>query len=448
MDSGQCMRGMVPEAEPITLPVDRGLFDPPPGLGRIREQTPLRRLRFADGHVGWLVTSYELAREILGDRRFSLHPFRAVVRDPQREIATTVDDMRRDVRLAAVVDRYENGGRPAYEALADPEVVDIQRSDPPHHMSSLTILDPPRHTEMRRLVAAYFAPRRVSEHQQLVERIVTQQLDAMEQAMPPLDLVEAFCLPIPSQVICALFGASPAERDRFEEPARVLLDSAATAEQQVAANRALDDFTRELVARKRTDPADDLLTELIQGGQLSDDEIARLALTLFRAGHETTASMLALSVLTLLQDRTRWDALRADPAMVGAAVEELLRFHTLFHVSAFTRTAVQDLELAGQTIRAGETVAVSLAAANRDPDRFADPDRLDLTRQGVVGHLTFSHGIHQCLGQHLARLELRIGLTALTSRLPDLRLAVPIEDVPMYAADQQIYGVRHLPVTW
>lgn len=434
-------------AEPISLPIDRGVFDPSEELGRLRERTPLCRLRYPDGHVGWLVTSYQLARHVLSDRRFSLHPRRNPVSDPERFNATVVHDLRNDVRLAEVFDRYVSSGKAAHQALGDPEVLDVARSDPPSGFF-LTQLDPPRHDRLRRMVAGYFTVRRVNEHRQLVDHIVTQRLDAMEQAGPPLDLVETFALPIPSLVICALLGASPAERDRFEQPNEVLSDPEATAEQKVAARRAFSDFAHELIRRKHTDPADDLLSKLVQDGQLGDDELVGVARLLFAAGHDTTKNMLALSVLTLLHDRTRWDALQADPAMVGTAVEELLRFHTLFQLGSFARTALQDVELAGRTIRAGESVVVSLAAANRDPDRFADPDRLDLARKDVAGHLSFSHGIHQCLGQHLARLELRCALTALASRFPDLRLATPIDEVPLYPPNNNLYGVHRLPVMW
>ncbi|MFD9670142.1 cytochrome P450 [Rhodococcus sp. NPDC059968] len=442
------MSGTLSGAEPITLPIDRGMFDPPEELGRLRERTPLCRLRYPDGHVGWLVTSYELARQVLGDGRFSLFPWRPAVGDPEQENAVSVDvARRRDPRLAEVIDRYENCGKAAYEALSDPEVLDVLRSDPPPtgaHLSS----DPPYHDWLRRKLAGWFTPRRVNQQRELVEQIVARQLAAMEQEGPALDLVETFCLPIPSQLICALLGASPTERHRFEQPTIVAFDPEATAQQKVAARHEFEDFLRKLIRRKRANPDDDLLSELVQDDELSDDVLVHLARFLFTAGHETTANMLALSVMVLLQDRTRWDALRADPAMVGAAVEELLRFHTLLHQQAFPRTALQDVVLAGHTIRAGETVAVSLAAANRDPDRFAEPDRLDLARKDAAGHLGLGYGIHQCLGQHYARLELQIGLTALASRFPELRLAVPIDEVPLYRPETFVHGVHRLPVTW
>lgn len=433
-------------SEPIALPIDRDVFDPPEELGRLREQTPLCPMKFADGHVGWLVTSHELAREVLGDPRFSLHPIRSLVVDPERKMAGTVDSFSQDARMAEIFDQYVASGAAAHEALSDPKMLDIMRSDPPG--SESLFIDPPRHTQLRRSLAGYFTPRRANEHQQLVEDIVSRRLDAMEKAGGPLDLIETFAGPIPSQMICAMLGASPEDHERFEQPSMVAVDPDSTAQQRVEARRAFDEFARELIQQKRAHPGDDMLSELILKGQLSDEDLVGTTMFLFQAGHETTRSMLGLSVLTLLRDRTRWDALRANPGMIDTAVEEMLRFHTLLKLSAFVRTAVEDVELAGHTIRAGEAVAVSLAAANRDPERFANADQVDLERKDVRGHLGFGHGIHQCLGQHFARLELRVGLTALASRFPDLRLAVPIDEVPQYPPAFTIHGVHRLPVTW
>jgi cytochrome P450 len=434
-------------AAPITMPIDRGIFDPPVEVTRIRERAPLCRLRYPDGHVGWLVTGYELARTVLSDARFSMHPMRSPVEDPERQKTMLVHRMRSDQRFAEVFDRYAGNGRAPHEALADPELLYAVRSDPP---SCLTLieLDPETHNRLRRMLAGYFTVRRVDAHREMVERIVAGRLDVMQRSGPPVDLVEAFTLPIPSLVICALLGAPPAERDRFHQPVMIMKDPQATLEEKMAASSAFRDFAHEQIRHKRTHPADDLLSELARDGELTNDQLASVAVQLFDAGHETTADMLSLAVLTLLHDRAYWDALCADPTLVGTAVEELLRFVTLVQVGAFTRTAVQDLGLGAETIRAGESVTVSLAAANRDPDRFADPDRLDFARRDVTGHLAFGHGIHQCLGQHLARLEMQIAISALGCRFPGLRLAVPVDEVPLYPGDRFTYGLQRLPVTW
>jgi cytochrome P450 len=434
-------------AAPIAMPIDRGIFDPPVEVTRIRARAPLCRLSYPDGHVGWLVTGYELARKVLSDDRFSMHPMRSPVEDPEQQKTMLVQRMRSDRRFAEVFDRYAGNGQAPHEALADPELLHAVRSDPP---SCLTLieLDPEAHNRLRRMLAGYFTVRRVDAHREMVGRIIAQRLDVMERSGPPVDLVEVFTLPIPSLVICELLGAPSAQRDRFHLPVMIMKDPQATLEEKVAASRAFREFACEQIRHKRTHPADDLLSELAREGKLTDDQLASVAVQLFDAGHETTADMLSLAVLALLHDRAHWEALCADPMLVGTAVEELLRFVTLVQVGAFTRTAVQDLELGGETIRAGEGVTVSLAAANRDPDRFADPDRLNVARRDATGHLAFGHGIHQCLGQHLARLEMRIALSALARRFPALRLAVPLDEVPLYHGDRFTYGLHSLPVTW
>jgi cytochrome P450 len=221
----------------------------------------------------------------------------------------------------------------------------------------------------------------------------------------------------------------------------------ASFEERAAATSAFSDFAHTVIEAKRTSPADDLLSELVLKGELTDTELVGAAMMLFSAGHETTANTLALSTFFLLCDRSRWDALRADPSSIAGAVEELLRYITIVQTGAATRTALEDVDLNGTTIRAGESVCVSLAAANRDPARFTDPDRFDPSRD-ANDHLAFGHGRHMCLGQHIARLELQIGLAGLMRRFPTLSLAVPAQDVQLYHGDHQLYGVHELPVAW
>jgi cytochrome P450 len=298
------------------------------------------------------------------------------------------------------------------------------------------------------MFAGQFTPRSAERSKSLIEDIVGRTLDAMEQAGPPLDLYKAFCLSIPAQFIATLLGADPTEARRFEDPTEVIVNPRSSTAEALAAKHAFDDFVRELIQRKRDEPADDLLTKLVQGGELSDEEIVALGRPLFQAGHETTASMLGLSVMVLLQDRARWEALRTDPTIAATVVEEMLRYHTIIHQIALPRTALEDVEIAGVTIRAGEAVAVSMAAANRDPHKFADPDRLDITRKDSGGHLAFGFGIHQCLGQHFARLELQVGIVMLADRFPSLALAVPMDDIPMSDPEANSYGPKRIPVTW
>ncbi|MEV0582840.1 cytochrome P450 [Nonomuraea sp. NPDC050310] len=374
-------------------------FDPPPELAAIREEAPIRRFRFPDGHLGWLVTGHELARAVAADHtRFS--------------------------------SRYELMHYP----LADLGPM------PPAPVGDLTGIDAPEHTRYRKLLAGKFTVRRMNQLAERVEEITAEHLDAMGRLGPPADLVSAFAQPVPALVICELLGVPYADRETFQRHAVALSGIGATVEEQSAAFGALQDYLRRLVEAKRATPGDDVLGDLA-GSDLSDEELAGIGAFLLGAGLDTTANMIALGAFALFTWPEQVEALLADPAR---GVEELLRYLTIAHTGA--RSAVEDVELGGVRIAAGESVALSMQAANRDPARFADPDRLDLRRE-ATGHLAFGHGVHQCLGQQLARIELRIALPALFRRLPDLRLAVPAAEVPMRDG-MDVYGVHRLPVRW
>jgi cytochrome P450 len=212
----------------------------------------------------------------------------------------------------------------------------------------------------------------------------------------------------------------------------------------MAAYTAVQQYLAELVAAKRANPTDDVLSDLTDS-DLTDEELRGVSFILLAAGLDTTANMLALGTFALLRNPAQLAALRADPALADRAVEELLRYLSV--AKTFMRTALEDVELGGQTIEAGTTVILSYNTANRDPDRFADPHVLDLHRK-AGGHLAFGHGIHQCLGQQLARVEMRVAFPALVNRFPTLRLAVPADEVGLRPETADIYGVKSLPVTW
>lgn len=399
--------------EPIDLPSERvNPLDPPPLLRELREGAPASRLRFSDGQVGWMVTGYALGRTLLVDPRFSVGSFVMPLGDPD---------------VVAETDRIERGM--------------------PESAGVLIALDPPQHTRIRRAAASYFTVRAVSALEESIERIVSEQLDAMEQAGGPIDLVPAFALPLSSFTICEMLGVPHADRERFERPSAVLADPRADAAEKRAALVDFSDYCRRVVAEKRVAPRDDLLSDLIGKGELSEDEIVGLARQLFEAGHETTATQLALSVFTLLSERSRWEELRRGPARIETAVDELLRYLSILQMGTFSRTATEDVELEGVVFKEGEKVIVSIPAANRDPEKFSRPEELDLDRNSG-GHLAFGHGKHMCIGQHLARLELKVGLRRLLERFPDLDLAVPAEEIRFLGGDHQLYGVEALPVVW
>ncbi|QFY10802.1 cytochrome P450 [Nonomuraea phyllanthi] len=397
--------------QPATLPVRRDPgcpFAPPPELERHRATEPLTRLAFPDGHVGWLVTGYELARTILSDPRFTVRPD---LRHPALP--------RANVRPGGVT------GPPAPGWFAN--------------------MDPPEHTRYRRLLTGQFTVRRMRLLEPRIAEIIHERLDAMAAAGPPADLVQAFALPVPSLVICELLGVPYADHAFFEEQTVTIVDMDSTEAQAMTALENLAGYLRDLVARKRAEPADDLLSGLI--GDLDDEELTNIALVLLVAGHETTANMLALGTFALLRHPGQLAALRADDSLTGTAVEELMRYLTIIHLGGPGRAALRDVEVGGRLIREGETVILGLPAINRDPERFADPGVLRLDRADAGHHLAFGHGVHQCLGQQLARIELRIGYRALLERFPALRLAVPPDEVPLRES-ALVYGVWRLPVTW
>ncbi|ATL65081.1 cytochrome P450 [Nocardia terpenica] len=381
-------------------------FDPPTELAHLRARNPLTRMLFPDGHLGWLATGHATVRAILADPRFSA----------RTELM--------------------------HSALADLGPL------PPAPPGNFLNLDAPEHTRYRKLLTGRFTVRRMRLLTERVAQISTEYLDAMERAGGPVDLVQSFAYPVPALMICELLGVPEADRDRFQHLVANLVaklnDPDVPLEQGLAAFAEAQGYMRQLVATKRAEPTDDLLSDLT-GTDLADDELTGMAVLLLIGGFETTANMLALGTFALLRHPDQLAALRADPDLSDRAVEELMRYLSIAHTS--TRSALEDVELAGQRITAGETVVLSLQAANRDPARFDHPDSLDL-RRNAVGHLGFGYGIHQCVGQQLARVEMRTALPALISRFPTLRLAVPVEEIRMRPDRIGAHGVQRLPVTW
>jgi len=391
---------------PHGFPIERhDRYSPPASLTELRQRRPMSRMRYLDGHDGWLVTSYELARKVLSDPRFSNDP----------------------VRMHPVMTTQE-----IEEPLSAPPGIFLR-------------MDPPDHTRLRRMLTGVFTVRRMKELEPRVTEIVRSQLDELEKHGPGADLVEHFALPVPSLVICELLGVPYEERDSFQVDTAGILRLDTTQEERMERMERIKVFLAGLIDRKRAEPTDDLLSDLTQNPELERDELIGIAFLLLLAGHETTANMLGLGTLALLEHPEQLRLLRSDPALVDSAVEELMRFLSILHIGP-SRAATEDLELGGNLVKAGENVAISIAAANRDSERFDDPEDLDLRRR-AIGHLAFGHGIHQCLGQQLARIEMRIGWTELFSRFPNLRLAVSPDEIPL-RTDMVIYGVHRLPVEW
>ncbi|MBW0275432.1 cytochrome [Nocardia sp. MH4] len=396
---------------PHGLPLDRdaGPFDPPGEITRLRAVRPVSPLIFPDGHEGWLVTGYEAVRRLMADTRFSSRQDLGVVHVP-----------------------YETPGMP------------VPTEPSPQIPGLFVAMDPPDHTRLRRKLTGAFTVKRMRELEEHIVEITERQLDEMARLTPPVDLVQAFALPVPSLVICELLGVPYEDRATFQLNSAQFLVKDQELAQKMAALGAMNSYLAELVQRKRAEPGEDILSDLARHDDLSIEELTGVAFLLLLAGHETTVNMLALGTFALLEHPEQLALLHADPELIPDAVEELLRYLSVADI--FYRYATEDIELCGETIPAGSTVVVSLLAANRDPLRFDDPDTLDVHRK-ARGHLTFGHGIHLCLGQQLARIELRAGFAGLLRRFPALELAVPAEEVRL-RTDMNIYGVHALPVRW
>ena len=320
-------------------------------------------------------------------------------------------------------------------------------------MKTLLFLDPPDHTRLRRLVSKAFTPRRIEQLRGHVAEILD---DLLSEVKPgePFDVISTFAYPLPLIVICELMGVPVEDRHQFEgwsSDATRLLDGDIdedTFNKGIVATMYFLNYFNGLFEQRRAEPRDDLLSGLLAvedgGDVLSEEEMRSIVLLLFLAGHETTVNLIGNGLFALMQFRDQWERLCVDPeGLKASAVEELLRYDGPVHVTG--RIATEDLEINGQQFPKQSQVVTLLAAANRDPERFPDPDRLDIGRADNQ-HLTFSHGIHYCLGAALARLEGQVVFSTLAQRYPDMQLAVPADDVE-YREHFVLRGLKALPVT-
>ncbi|WP_405793818.1 cytochrome P450 [Streptomyces sp. NBC_01506] len=397
-----------PEKEVETYPFGPyQRLDLHPKYARYREEQPVVRVRMPYGGEAWLATNYEDSRTVMADPRFS-----------------------RAATIGADVPRSR-------QAFEDPIIV---------------ALDPPEHTRLRKLVTKAFTNRRIERMRPGVQKIVDSLVDTLIATGAPADLAETVAWPLPITVICELLGVPASDQGTF----RALVDVWLTTgderplEEVTAALDELMAYMSDLLGKRRAEPQDDLLSALVQArdddDKLSEDELVMLGITLLAAGHKTTANQLSSHVFALLENRERWEELVASPALVPKAVEELLRYAPLAPASDNTRIALEDVQLSGQLIKAGEAVMINYASANRDEEVFPHPDQLDFHRESNP-HVAFGHGLHHCIGAPLARMELQLALTALVTRLPGLELEIPAAEVP-WRNESVARGVRALPVRW
>jgi cytochrome P450 len=367
------------------------------------ESGPIREIELPGGVRAWLVTRYDEARQVLTDPRLS-----------KDQGGLRAGALRDDVRAATF-----------------------------RHMLAA---DPPDHTRLRRLVSAAFTARRIEALRPRIQQISDDLLDGLRGA-ERVDLIDAYAFPLPIQVICELLGLPDEDRDRFRAWTNVIVGGQAYAEQLPGAMRDLVAYTRKLLAERREQPGEDLLSGLIaardEGDRLTEDELTSMVFLLLIAGHETTVNLIGNGTMLLLTDPDRWKRLQHDRGLLPAAIEEFLRYEgpVAYATSRFT---TEPTRVAGRDLPAGAAVIVGLAAANRDPARFAGGDEVDLARE-TNPHLAFGHGIHYCLGAPLARLEAQIAFTGLLDRFPEMTLDGTADDLRRRPG-MLLRGLFELPV--
>ncbi|MFI6693631.1 cytochrome P450 [Streptomyces sp. NPDC050433] len=381
-------------------------FDPPPVQAGWRRANGLTQVRLSNGRIAWAVTRYDDVKQLLGDPR-----------------------------LSADGHRY-------------PQLMETQQHGQPQ---AFPRMDDPEHSRIRRTLTGEFTVKRVEAMRPHVRSLVDRFLEELIAAGSPADLVRAYALPIPSLVISLLLGVPYDDHTFFQTRSATLMRKGTPQEERKAASGELFGYLLELVKRKEREPGDDLISRLITErvvttGELTHHDVAMNSMVILHAGHETTANMIALGTLALLENPEQAARIRDtdDPKVVATAVEELLRYLTIAQ-DMLVRVATEDIIVGGHLVREGEMLVSGLPSANRD-GVFGTADALDLDRD-AQGHVAFGYGVHQCLGQSLARVELQEALPALLRRLPDLRLAVPLEEV-RFRHDMVVYGVHELPVAW
>jgi cytochrome P450 len=397
---------------PMSRSADRP-FEPPPDVRALAAKAPLTRVRIWNGSTPWLVTGHAEQRALLSDPRVSID--------------------------------HQQPGYPHWNEGVAALIHLVPRT--------LVFSDPPEHTRLRRMLTPAFTTKRVEALVPKIQTSTDELLDAMLAGPNPADLVTALALPLPSLMICGLLGVPYEDHEFFQRHTTTAIDRYATAEKTMATGRALHEYMLRLVEERVAAPAEDeenVVSDLagrVRAGDLTVEEASATAHALLSAGHETSANMIALGTLALLEHPDQIAILRdtEDPKVIADAVEELLRYLSIIH-NGQRRVAAEDIEIAGEVIQAGEGIVVELASANWDPKVFSEPEQMDLHRPAREHH-AFGFGIHQCIGQQLARVELRVVYSTLFKRVPTLKLATTLDNVE-FKHDRLAYGVYELPVTW
>ncbi|MFG2050624.1 cytochrome P450 [Micromonospora sp. NPDC048935] len=383
-------------------------FGPAPETARLRAEAPVSRVRCPTGLTAWLVTRYADVRDVLGD-----------------------------------ADRFSSRAGQAIHLMAHAD------PDRPVGVGEFTRLDGPEYQRFRQHMAPELAtPKRMATLRPIVQQIVDERLDALAAAGPPADFYTGFALPVTAATIGDLVGVPPGDRELFQNAATAVF-TGTTKEDLAAAVQPLHAYLYKMIVQRRANPGDDALSRMITRSAagdrpFSDPELVAIAATMLAVGFDTTATVMSHGVLALLAHPAEFERLRADPTLVPGAVEELVRFFG--GAPGIVRQVTRDTDIGGHPVAAGDYVVAAIQVADRDPEAFADPDRLDVGRRPNP-HMGFGYGTHQCFGQQTARLELTVVLETLLRRVPSLRLAVPLEDVP-FKTGTPVFGPAEVPVDW
>ncbi|MGW4244272.1 cytochrome P450 [Nocardia sp. NPDC004722] len=404
----------VEAAEPTFYPGRRAAtcpFRPAAEIAELAAAGPISTVRTWEGKRPWLITDYAVARELFADARVSAdnhHPNYPHIHEGMKAVA---------------------------------------------EMSPRTMFntDGADHARYRRMLAKPFTPKRLEAMRPNIQKHIDETIDAMLAGGNSGDLVALLSLPVPSLMICELLGVPYEDHAFFQQATELGFGGQASAEEQQQSTLEMLGFLNKLIETKTANPAEDLLSdvaELVNSGELQVWEAALQAVGILVAGHETTANMIALSVIALLDQPEQLAVIRDtdDPVVLGNAVDELIRYMTIVD-TGLRRVAAEDIEVAGQVIAAGDPIVFDLASANFDAKVFTDPERLDVARENAGAHLSFGSGRHQCIGLQLARLELGMVLQTLFRRVPRLRLTAPVQEIE-FKWDAMVYGVVSLPVAW
>lgn len=395
--------------DPPRFPFTReNQFELPKEYAIARERCPVAPVKLWNDQRAWLLTRYKHYCEVLLDDRFSGRFAR--------------DDFPTVTEARKAIDKLER---------------------------AFVGMDNPQHDHYRRMFTKEFTTKRMMALKPKVEALTDRLFDEMEEKGPPADLVKDLAIELPALVMCDLFGSPYEDHTYIAKCAAGRHGLSQSVDVAAQSAKDLVAYCRQLIDEKEKNPADDMLSRVIQEqvipGELSRDELADICSMILRAGHDTTTNMIALGTVLLLQHPDQLEKLKQDPDLVIPAVEEMLRYLTPVQFAP-RRVALEDVEIEGSSIGKGDGVFAVSASANRDPEEFPDPDRFDITRD-ASHHVSFGYGIHRCLGQQLARIELHVVFDKLFRRFPGLRLAEPFESLP-FKYDSQIYGLYRLPVEW